>query len=96
MDEREPGQSQSGWLFNDDDRAPLPVARRPRRRFNPRSLSFWMNIAFYVILAGVLFGAASEPWFTVVGIVWAGIGIFLISKSRRNQPRQPTLFEDEH
>jgi hypothetical protein len=71
---------------------PHPGSARPP---NPkRSLYFWLNIGFVVVLIGLVFGASSQPWFLAVAIVWMAVGVYVIQKGRRNRPGPPNLFDD--
>ncbi len=96
MSDNNSGQNPSGWLFNNDERPQQPMQRRPRTAFNFRSVYFWMNVAFFVVLLGLLLGAASQPWFMVVGVAWVVVGVVVVIRSRRNQPAAPNLFDNEH
>jgi hypothetical protein len=60
-----------------------------------RSVFFWMNIAFVVVLIGLLFGASSQPWFFLVAIAWVAVGFVVTARNRRNRPGPPNLFDDE-
>lgn len=83
----------NGWLFGDRDE---PRAPAPRRRITVdfRSPYFWMNVGFYLVLAGLVLGASSQPWFLIVAVAWVAIGVFVITKNRRHQPPPPNLFDD--
>lgn len=81
-----------GWLF--DENTPPPGNSAPRRPPNLRSLYFWLNVAFYVILLGLLFGASSQPWFFAVALAWMVTGVIVIRRSRRAGPPPPNLFDD--
>ena len=84
-----------GWLFNGDERPAPVVQRRTRTAFNVRSVYFWMNVTFFVVLLGLLLGAASQPWFMIVGVAWVIVGVVVVTRSRRNQPAAPNLFDNE-
>jgi hypothetical protein len=89
--ERDP----SGWLFKDEPEGHrTPPPRRPFSLRN-RSIYWWLNVIFVVVLLGLVFGAASQPWFFVVAVVWVTLGVFVTIRSRRNQPPPPNLFDDE-
>jgi hypothetical protein len=59
------------------------------------SVYFWLNIAFVVVLIGLVIGASSQPWFFAVAIVWMVVGVSVIQKGRRNRPGPPNLFDDD-
>ena len=59
------------------------------------SNTVFLNIAFAVVLIGILAGASSQPWFLVVAIVWMAVGGYFLQRSRRNRPGPPNLFDDE-
>jgi len=59
------------------------------------SVYFWLNIAFVVVLLGLLLGASQQPWFFVVAIVWVGVGAYVTARNRRNRPGPPNLFDDD-
>ncbi|MET4782012.1 hypothetical protein [Glaciihabitans sp. UYNi722] len=89
------GREPSGWLFNEKPRERrTPPTRRPFSLRN-RSIYWWLNVIFVVVLLGMIFGAAAQPWFFVVAIVWMGLGVFVTVRARRNQPPPPRLFDDE-
>ena len=86
-----------GSLFNDDSNQ-HPTPRQSPRSPTPlaaRSVYFWLNVGFVVVLLGLVFGAASETWFFLVAILWISVGIFVTVRARRNRPRQRGLFDDE-
>ena len=60
-----------------------------------RAITVFLNIAFAVVLIGILAGASSQPWFLAVAIVWMAIGGYFLQRSRRNRPGPPNLFDDE-
>jgi len=60
-----------------------------------RAITVFLNIAFAVVLIGILAGASSQPWFLVVAIVWMAVGGYFLHRSRRNRPGPPNLFDDE-
>jgi hypothetical protein len=80
-------------LFSDDDRP--PPDRRPRQPFSlrNRSIYFWLNVGFAVIVLGLLFGASDQPWYIVVAIVWVAVNVVVFVRSTRNQPPPPNLFD---
>jgi hypothetical protein len=82
-------------MFNDDDRPPQrpPQERRPFSLRN-RSVSFWLNVGFAVVVLGLLLGASNQPWFIVVGVVWIVVNLIVVIRSSRNQPPPPNLFDD--
>ena len=89
------GREPSGWLFNGESReSRTPPPRRPFSLRN-RSIYWWLNVIFVIVLLGLFLGAASQPWFFVVAIVWVALGVFVTIRSRRNQPQPPRLFDDE-
>ncbi len=59
-----------------------------------RSVYLWLNIAFVVVLIGLVIGASSQPWFFAVAIVWVAVGIVVTARNRRNRPGPPNLFDD--
>jgi hypothetical protein len=59
------------------------------------AITVFLNIAFAVVLIGILVGASSQPWFLVVAIVWMAVGGYFLQRSRRNRPGPPNLFDDE-
>jgi hypothetical protein len=61
---------------------------------NVRSVYLWLNIAFGVVVLGLLLGASSEPWYLVVAVAWMVTGFVLIERGRRNAPKPPSLFDD--
>jgi hypothetical protein len=63
---------------------------------NVRSVYLWLNIAFGVVVLGLLLGASSEPWYLVVAVAWMVTGFVLIERGRRNAPKPPSLFDDEN
>jgi hypothetical protein len=85
-------------LFSDDDPPPRPQrpARPPRRPFSlrNRSIYFWLNVGFAVVVLGLLFGAMNQPWFVVVALIWAVVNVVVAVRASRNQPRPPNLFDD--
>jgi hypothetical protein len=60
-----------------------------------RAIRVFLNIAFAVVLIGILLGASSQPWFLVVAIVWMLVGGYFLHRSRRSHPGPPNLFDDE-
>ncbi len=80
-------------LFGDDDQPPQP--RPPRRPFSlrTRSIYFWLNVGFAVVVLGLLFGAMNQPWFIVVALIWAVVNVVVAVRASRNQPPPPNLFE---
>ena len=60
-----------------------------------RTVSFWLNVGFVVVLVGLVVGASAQPWFFIVAIVWAGVGFWVTARSRRNRPGPPNLFDDD-
>lgn len=58
------------------------------------SIQFWLNLAFVVVLAGLIFGATAQPWFFIVVIVWVIAGGYVVQKGRRERPGPPNLFDD--
>jgi hypothetical protein len=82
-------------LFSDEDQPPRP--QRPARKpfsLRNRSIYFWLNVGFAVIVIGLLFGAMNEPWFVVVGLIWAVVNVVVAVRASRNQPPPPNLFDD--
>ncbi|MDQ1597017.1 MAG: hypothetical protein QOI70_441 [Microbacteriaceae bacterium] len=61
---------------------------------NVRSVYLWLNIAFGVVLLGLLLGASSQPWYLIVALAWMVTGFVLIERGRRNAPKPPSLFDD--
>jgi hypothetical protein len=61
---------------------------------NVRSVYLWLNIAFGVVVLGLLLGASSEPWFLVVAVAWMITGFVTVARGRRNAPRPPSLFDE--
>ena len=72
-------------MSRDQNSAPEPT----------RAIRVFLNIAFAVVLIGILVGASSQPWFLVVAIVWMAVGGYFLQRSRRNRPGPPNLFDDE-
>jgi hypothetical protein len=72
-------------ISRDQNSAPEPT----------RAIRVFLNIAFAVVLIGILVGASSQPWFLVVAIVWMAVGGYFLQRSRRNRPGPPNLFDDE-
>jgi heme O synthase-like polyprenyltransferase len=83
-------------LFSDDDRPPQPQQRPPRRPFSlrNRSIYFWLNVGFAVVVLGLLFGAMNQPWFIVVALIWGVVNIVVAVRASRHQPPPPNLFDD--
>jgi hypothetical protein len=61
---------------------------------NVRSVYLWLNIAFGVVVLGLLLGASSQPWYLIVAVAWMITGFVLIERGRRNTPQPPSLFDD--
>lgn len=77
--------------------------RRPAQRPSPgrasfslrnRSVYFWLNVGFAVVVAGLLFGASDQPWYIFVAVAWLIVNLVVVLRSSRNQPPPPNLFED--
>ncbi len=81
-----------------DEQTPQPPGRqRPPRldwRQRIRTVSFWMFVAFILLLLGLLFGAWNQPWFLVLVAVWVVANVILVIRASRNQPPPPNLFDD--
>ena len=60
-----------------------------------RSVYFWMNVGFVVVLAGLLLGASAQPWFFLVALAWVAVGFVVTARNRRNRPGPPSLFDDK-
>ena len=60
-----------------------------------KSVSFWLNVGFVVVLVGLVLGASAQPWFFVVAIAWAAVGFVVTARNRRNRPGPPNLFDDD-
>jgi hypothetical protein len=89
------GTEPSGWLFSGEPNGPRTP--QPRRTFSlkNRSIYWWLNVIFVIVLLGLVFGAASQLWFFLVAIVWVALGVFVTIRFRRDQPPPPKLFDDE-
>lgn len=83
-------------LFSDDDRPPQQPQRAPRQPFTlrNRSIYFWLNVGFAVIVLGLLLGASNQPWYIVVAVIWVIVNVVVAVRSSRNQPPPPNLFDD--
>ncbi len=71
---------------------PGPDDERTGKR--KRSVYFWLNVGFVVVLIGLVLGASSQPWFIIVAVVWMAVGIYVIQKGRGSRPGPPNLFDD--
>jgi hypothetical protein len=60
-----------------------------------KSVYFWLNLGFVVVLLGLLLGASAQPWFFVVGIAWVAVGFVVTARNRRNRPGPPNLFDHD-
>lgn len=83
-----------------DRRSSAPPQRRQPSTGAPfslrnRSVYFWLNIGFVVIVVGMLVGATNDSWFFVVAVLWIAISVVVAVRSSRNRPRPPNLFEDQ-
>ena len=83
---------------NDDrpvQRAPQrpPTTRRPFS-LRDRSVYFWLNVGFAVIVIGMLIGASDQTWFFFVAIVWIAVSVVVVIRTGRNRPKPPSLFDD--
>ncbi len=83
-------------LFDGDDRRQPPRQQRPPFSLRNRSVYFWLNVGFAVIVLGLLLGASDQPWYIIVAVVWIVVNVVVAVRSSRNQPPPPNLFEDEH
>jgi fatty acid desaturase len=73
-----------------------PRRRRTEEKIVPKkSVYFWLNIGFVVVLVGLVLGASAQPWFLVVAVIWAVAGFVVTARNRRNRPGPPNLFDDE-
>jgi hypothetical protein len=76
-----------------------PQDRRPQDRspfsLRNRSLYWWLNVGFAVIIIGLLFGQAGQAWFAVIAVIWLAINVAVTVRARRNSPPPPNLFEDD-
>lgn len=83
---------------NDPGSERRPAQRQPSARpsfsLRNRSIHFWLNVGFAVIVAGLLFGASSQPWYLLVAVAWIIVNLVVALRSSRNQPPPPNLFED--
>lgn len=68
---------------------------RPPFSLRNRSLYWWLNVGFAVIIIGLLFGQAGQAWFAVIAIVWLGVNVAVTVRARRNSPPPPNLFDDD-
>ena len=83
-------------LFNDDRQPPRqPRPARPGLTWSQRvrTPSFWLWVAFVVILLGSIF-AYNQPWFIVAVVLWVIAIVIIGIRSSRNQPPPPNLFDD--
>ncbi|CAN5593300.1 hypothetical protein BH09ACT4_BH09ACT4_01970 [soil metagenome] len=71
-----------------------PEGRSPFSLRN-RSLYWWLNVGFAVIIIGLLFGQAGQAWFAVIAVVWLAINVVVTVRARRNSPPPPNLFDDD-
>lgn len=60
-----------------------------------KSVYFWLNLGFVVVLIGLVLGASAQPWFLVVALVWVAVGFVVTARNRRNRPGPPSLFDDD-
>lgn len=60
-----------------------------------RSVYFWLNVGFVVVLVGLVLGASAQPWFLLVALAWVGIGVVVTARNRRGRPGPPNLFDDD-
>jgi hypothetical protein len=67
----------------------------PSEREPTRAIAVFLNVAFVVVLIGILAGASSQPWFLVFAIAWMAVGGYFLQKNRRSRPAPPKLFDDE-
>ena len=77
-------------MSDDQGRVDPPSGRGPTR-----AVAVFLNVAFVVVLVGILAGASSQPWFLVIAIVWVAVGGYFLQKNRRSRPAPPNLFDDE-
>ncbi len=61
-----------------------------------RSVYFWLNLGFIVVLIGLVLGAAAQPWFIGVAIAWVTVGFVMTARNRHNRPGPPNLFDRDH
>jgi uncharacterized ion transporter superfamily protein YfcC len=87
-------------LFRNDDDPPSqhapqrpPTTRLPFSLRN-RSVYFWLNVGFVVIILGMLIGASDQTWFFFVAIVWIAVSVVVVIRNGRNRPKPPNLFDD--
>ena len=82
-------------LFGDDNR---PPERKPQRgpsfSLRNRSIYFWLNVGFAIVVLGLLFGASNQPWYIVIAVIWVVVNLVVALRSSRNGPKPPNLFED--
>ncbi len=81
-------------LFENDDRPPeRQPPRRPPFSLRNRSIYFWLNAGFAIVVLGLLFGASDQPWYIVIAVVWVIVNLVVAVRSSRNRPRPPNLFK---
>jgi hypothetical protein len=68
--------------------------RRPFSLRN-RSIYFWLNVGFVVVIICLLLGAANQLWFVGLAVIWVGVGLFAALRNGRNSPPPPNLFDDD-
>jgi len=84
-------------LFEDEVRPPQEPQQRPSRRsfsLRNRSVYFWLNVGFAVVVAGLIFGASDQPWYIFVALAWVTVNLIVALRSGRNRPPPPNLFRD--
>jgi hypothetical protein len=81
-------------LFDNDPGSDRRPSQRPPFTLRNRSIYFWLNVGFAVVVAGLLFGFSGQPWYLVVAASWVIVNLVVAIRSSRNQPPPPNLFED--
>jgi len=84
-------------LFNDESQPPHEPRQRPGRAsfsLRNRSVYFWLNVGFAVVVAGLIFGASDQPWYIFVALAWIVLNLIIALRSGRNRPPPPNLFTD--
>lgn len=66
----------------------------PRRPLY-RSIYFWLNVLFVIVLIGLVVGSSSQSWYFIVAVAWIVLGVIVTRRARRSVPRPPNLFEDD-